>query len=393
MIDSVLSRKHLILLSAVAMNFFLGANYAWSIFAQELKLHHGFSMTQCQLVYSILQITFTAVFILGGRLHDRFGPRIIGSIGGISFGLGYFLAGTCGISFPSLAFFIGIMGGVGVGFGYICPLAAAQKCFPDRKAPVTGIVVGSFGLGPICIALFAQYLLKQSVPLETIFRILGAVFFTVITGAALTLKLPSGYKEQGSLKVNIRAILSTREFWSLFFPMCAGLFAGLMVIGNLKPMGITWLIPEIQAAIGVSVLALFNGAGRIAWGFITGRIGEDLSIKLSLILQAATLFGGALLKLDPLIYFIFAALVGFNYGASLVVYASKVSISFGVERLGSVYPVLFTCNGLAGFISPLFAGWIFDRTGSYTSALFTAGVLCLAGFTAFIALSRKRIVL
>jgi OFA family oxalate/formate antiporter-like MFS transporter len=378
-----LSRKHLILFSAVTMQFFLGANYAWSIFAQELKIHYGFSMTQCQAVFSTLQLTFTIVFLIGGRLLDRYGPRIIGSIGGIIFGIGYFLAGVFNITFASLIVFIGVMGGLGMGFAYLCPISTAQKWFPDKKPLVSGIAVAGFGFGPLFIAMAAEFFLKHQIPINDIFKIFGITFFLIITGAALSLKLPDNYSEQKAPDVKIKSIIFSRMFWSLFIPLFSGLFAGLMVISNLKPMGIKWLIPEFQAAIGVSILALFNGTGRFSWGYIAQRIGENKSIKVSLLLQAATLLLSVLLVRNTAIYLIFAAFVGFNYGASLVLYVSYVSKVFGVQRLGSIYPVLFISNALSGVLSPTLAGWIFDKTGSYNPALICSGIICLAGFVAF----------
>ena len=373
----------IILISAVSLHMCFGTNYAWSIFAQELKTNYNFTMTECQAVFSTCQLCFTLAFILGGRLHDKYGPKFVGIISGIIFGIGYFLAGLIPPSPLSLIIFFGVLGGGGPGIGYICPIATAQKWFPNKRALVTGISVMGYGMGAFFMAFIAEMLLKSGVSVRGVFMIFGIAFFVVCTGVSFLFKAPPGYVPEKTERVPVKSLVASKYFWSLFIPMSAGLFAGVMVISNLKPMGIRWGMPAFIAAVGVSILALFNGLGRITWGFIAHIIGEKKSIIISLLIPAVSLFLSVYFIKNPVLYFVFVTLTGLNYGACLVLYASTVTKVFGVERIGQVYSILFLSNGAAGVLAPVFAGFVFDKTGSYDIALITGSILCVIAIVCF----------
>ena len=382
---------YIILSGAVLMHMCFGTNYGWSIFANEFtKSPYNFSMIQCQSVFSVVQVCFTLSFVLGGRLHDRYGPRFVAILSSIIFSTGYFLAGLISPTPLSLILFVGIMGGGGAGIGYICPISTAQKWFPNKRSLVTGVSVLGYGIGAFFMAFVAEILLKSGIPVRNIFMIFGAIFLVICAGVSFLFKNPPNYIPEKTEKVSIKILVTSKHFWALFIPMCTGMFAGVMVISNLKPMGISWGMPEFIAAIGVSVLSLFNGLGRLIWGFIAHKIGEGKSIVISLTIPMITMFLSVFFVKEPILYFTFVSLAGLSYGACLVLYASTVTKIFGVERLGRIYSTLFLSNGVAGLLAPTFAGFIFDKTGNYSIALIMGSILCSIGILSFKLLYDKK---
>ncbi|MFH1074399.1 MAG: MFS transporter [Candidatus Firestonebacteria bacterium] len=381
-----MERKHRIFVLTVAffMSMCFGAGYAWSVFAQELHTGFAFSMKDAQLVFAIFQVAFAAGFLAGGRLIKKTGPRVLAFLGGIIMGAGFFISGLFEPAPMILMAGVGMLGGGGAGLAYIGPLETVQRCFPDKKALATGFSVGGLGIGSLLLAVGVDHLLRNGMHISLVFKIAGVLVIIIICGLSFFLRAPeAGTYEKKIQPLKYKEIFSSSNFWALFSAMLVSLFAGLMVIGNMKSLGMKWGVAGMYATIGVSVLAFFNSGGRILWGLIIHKIGEIKSIYLSILLQAAVIFFAVFFVRNSALFFIFAMLAGLNYGCALVVYASSVSRYFGVERLGQIYPLLFAGNFISGLIAPPFAGYIFDRTGSYDYALFSASGILIGGLILF----------
>ena len=366
------------------MSMCFGAGYAWSVFAQELNTEFAFSMKDAQMVFGIFQVAFAAGFLIGGRLIKKLGPRTLAFIGGVTMGAGFFISGIVDPNLTLLLLGVGVLGGLGGGLAYICPLETVQKCFPEKKALVTGVSVSGLGIGSLLLAMGVDYFLRSGVHISVIFKVTGVLIFIIICGLSFFLRAPANAACEKEIQpMKYRELFTNPNFWALFSAMLVSIFAGLMVIGNMKSMGMKWGIAGVYATIGVSVLAFFNSGGRMLWGFIIHRIGEIKSIYIAILLQAAVIFLAVFFVKDTASFFVFAMLAGLNYGCALVVYASSVSRYFGIERLGQIYPLLFASNFISGLIAPPLAGYIFDRTGSYDYALFSASGILLGGLILF----------
>ena len=382
-------KQRLISLFAVfVMSFSVGTNVAWSIFAQELRAKYGFTMASSTLPFAVFQIAFALTFIIGGKFYDKEGPKKVAIIGGLLLGLGYFLAGLFEPSALIITLFAGVIGGTGAGLVYICPIGTAQKCFPEKKSFATGIAVAGLGVGALIISLTAEKLLRSGWLITDVFKVYGIIYAVLICSMTFFVKTPADCKKEETKHLPLKEILKDRRFWRLFIPMTVGIYAGLMIIGNLKTMGLSFGVIEFYAALGVSVMAITNTLGRIIWGWFAGKIGEEKAIFSSLFIQAAVILLSAFFINSTWRYILFSALVGLNYGACLVLYASFVPKVFGEERLGQIYPLLFF-NNVTGIIAATSAGFIFDRTGTYTIALVIAGVLCAGGAVVFKVLGKK----
>ncbi|MDQ1327724.1 MAG: transporter, partial [Candidatus Poribacteria bacterium] len=148
--------RWLVVVGAILIQLCLGAIYAWSVFTPYLsgKLPDpvntfGFSKTQTQIIFSVGLATFALVMIFAGKWQAKTGPRKVAMTGGILLGIGYILGGLFGQSFISQVIFIGLIGGAGIGFGYVCPIAVGMKWFPDKKGLITGLAVAGFGFGAL----------------------------------------------------------------------------------------------------------------------------------------------------------------------------------------------------------------------------------------------------
>lgn len=376
--------RYIVLVSSFLLFLCLGVNYSWSIIAQDLRANHGFSMASSQAVFSVYQLTFTIAFILGGKLLDKLGPVIAGVVGSVFFGAGFLLAGFLPLTPECLMLSIGLFSGIGLGLAYASPIYAAQKTFPNHTSLATGVTVASFGLSAVCFTFIAELLLSMGWSLSAIFRLYGIIFIVIGCLASSGLNVPGQRKKKIAVpEERFVSVLTSRTYWMLVIPMFAGLFAGLMVISNLKTIGLEWGMVPYVAAIGVSIIALTNAFGRIGWGYVAHKWDEETAIRFSLIIQAVSLILAAFFARTPALFILFAAIAGFNYGANLVLYASFVTRIFGVEAFGKVYPLVFLSNGFAGFLAPMTGGRIYDLTGSYFWAVTVASIFCVVGLIMF----------
>lgn len=401
-----IKNRWLVVVGALIVQMCLGAIYAWSVFVNPLK-EGGFSTTQTQVIFSLALASFALTMIFAGRWQDKVGPRKVAITGGIVLGLGYILAAITGGSFLAIALFIGLVGGAGIGLGYVCPIAAGVKWFPDKRGLITGLAVAGFGGGAWLFAKVASYFIASVGVLQT-FLYLGIIFMVAaVLGSLVLVNPPEGYKPEGwnpqkatvkntgktvkakrSVSKSINAakdkidytwkeMLKTPQFWLLWVMFTFAATAGLMVIGNLKPFGTFSGLTAAMAGSAVGILALFNAAGRITWGWASDRIGRSKAMLIMFILQGIMMLFLMKMGSTPLTLGIAAAWVGFNFGGNFALFPSATADYFGTKNMGMNYGFVFTSYGIAGIIGPILGGAVFDATGSYLYAFIPAGILCL----------------
>jgi len=370
---------------AILIQICLGVGYSWSTFVPALKQTFGLSIAQTQTIFGTSSLVITLFIFFGGRIQDRLGPRIPIFIGGIILGSSYILAGCSGGSYHTLLFLIGFCAAIGVGICYICPIVCSVKWFPNYKSLAAGIVVAGYGGSPIIISLIGEYLLSHQVNVLAIFKYMGLVFLIIIPIAAMFLQNPPQGKDYKPIAADIKTIdlLKDRNFWGLLCGIFPCLCIGLMIIGNIKPFGLSLNLSLVVTGTAVSVLALFNAIGRIGWGIIGGFFEGKKTILLSLISTSIVCLAATFAVKDDLTFFLFVVFAGINYGACLVLYAAEIANHYGTEKMGTIYSTLFLSNGVAGFVAPPLAGRIFDSTGSYTSAFMIFGSLAFISIFLF----------
>ncbi|MDD5092408.1 MAG: MFS transporter [Candidatus Wallbacteria bacterium] len=371
-------KKMLVLPAALIIQSCLGGIYAWSVFAVAIHDSHGISMSAAQLVFGIASAAIPLWTIFASRLCLRIGGRAVTALGGALFGAGFLLASFSGEGTALLYAGIGLLAGAGIGHSYVTPISASIAWFPTQKGLVSGVAVAGYGCGAILLAQIAQHLLASGADVYGVFRIVGPIYGAVIILCSFFLfPAPGGRKAEVNTACSLAGILKTREFRLLFSGMFCGTFAGLLVIGNLKPIGLSAGLGPAAATLAVSFLAAGNATGRVTWGFISDRI-QSRAIPISLFCICCTVLL-LLLPLSPVAFSLVSFLIGFSYGGCFVLYAAASAQVFGASVVSSIYPYIFAAMTASGLAGPWAGGAIFDLSGSYRWALVISALTAGAG--------------
>ena len=410
MSEQKVMNRWMVVVGALLIQLCLGAIYAWGAFTtalQDLEGPFKYTAEQTSWIFSAGLASFAFTMILAGRLQDKYGPRTIAIIGGLVLGAGYIIAGFTGTSFPLMLIFIGIVGGAGIGLGYVCPIAACVKWFPDLKGLITGLAVAGFGAGAfIFVKLAGAWMnLIATYGVNTTFLIFGIIFaVAVVAGAMLLSNPPAGYKpkgwnppvaKDGSAIAEVANLtqgqaVRTIQFWMIWLAFVFSAGCGLMVIKCLKNFGqLEGGLTAAAAGSALGLFALFNGLGRVVWGTLSQKLPAKFSVVLMCVLQAGMIF--FLLQMgDTTAKLAFAACwLGFNFGGNFALFPLLTLENFGPKNLGANYGAVFSAYGVGGILGPVMAGKVWDSMGTFNTAFIVAGVACV--IAAVLALTVKHI--
>lgn len=373
------STRWKVLLGGVLMQLCIGGIYTWSLFNQPLMDKFQWDRNEVYTAYSLIVFIFAFVTIISGRLQDKIGPRKVGTIGIILFSLGLFIASQ---ATTILTLYIGysLIGGIGVGMVYVCPLSTSLKWYPKKKGMVTGIIVGAFGLGGLLFNFILSYLIG-SIGVSQTFLVQSIIYAVIgLTGAQM-LKLPEG--KSGGLLVNEndaspKDMLNTKSFYLLWLMYFIGSLSGLLVIGLAQDIArnIVGLTPQ-AAGYAVAVAATANALGRIGWGALSDIIGRLKVFSLLFILTALSMGILSLVQLNALFYFIILGTIVSCFGGFLSIFPAICSDYYGSYHFGSNYGLLYQAYGLASLFGPL----LLVLTPSENQAFLWAAGLALIGFS------------
>jgi OFA family oxalate/formate antiporter-like MFS transporter len=380
-------KKILVVISSFFIMLCLGSVYAWSLVSTELIFNYGFSSVQSQLVFGLLIAVFPVTMIFAGKYETRIGTRNLAVLSAVFFSAGYLLSGFSNGNFWAILFGVGILTGIGTGLGYLVALTTPVKYFPNKKGLVTGISTAGFGLAAFIFSLITEKLLLDGKRILDIFLIIAIVYGFIILFFSVFLKAPS-ISSQATPKFSSRFSIDSK-FIKLFTGIFLGTFAGLLVIGNLKLIGSEHAIPNHTLVIGVSVFAIANFTGRLAWGNLSDYINANICIVTALTLQAVSVFLIGLLDLNSTNYLLLSAIIGFSFGSNFVLFAKKTTLYYGVDKLGLVYPYVFLGYAIAGIAGPLTGGAIYDIFKNYDYASFLASAISLSGAVIFLKKNMK----
>jgi OFA family oxalate/formate antiporter-like MFS transporter len=304
---------------------------------------------------------------------------------------------------------IGLLAGVGIGYAYVCPIAALVKWFPRHKGLVSGVAVAGFGFGAYIFSSrwsigAVGYIQEHGV--TSFFTVHAVISFVVVCLGGLLLRNPEGWEapaRSGGTEATWQELLHQGRFYLVWLMFFSGAMAGLMVIGILKPFagnqlvlaaggtGITESLRAellLEGATAVGVLAIFNALGRVVWGFASDRVGRTAAMTLMFTLQGVTLLLLSVLD-TKLLLAVGAACVGFNFGGNFALFPSLTADLFGSKNFGANYGWVFTSYGVAGVIGVWAGNTAQSMTGSYTAAFVLASVLCF--LSAVLALAVRRV--
>ncbi len=375
------NNRWLIAVAGVVMQIALGAVYAWSVFRIPLTKHYGYSVTQGTLVFEIAILTLGFASFLGGLWMNKAGPRLVGIVAGVCYGLGTVLAGQFASNFVLFCLAYGIVGGVGLGLGYIIPVATLIKWFPDKRGMITGIAVAGFGAGALVTAPIAAHLIR-TVGIPETFGILGVCYFCAVVGAAIFMKNPAeGYSPAGwqpapslqshrsARNYTFKEALSTWQWYALWGILFLNSIAGISIISQASPMAqeISHVTPAVAAGL-VGIISIANGSGRFLWAWFSDLIGRR-QVFITMFLVQTILFFFLSRAANFTLLTLLAATVLLCYGGGFGTMPAFAADYFGPSNIGSIYGLMLTAWGFAGVVGPALIAHLRQATGHYGQAL------------------------
>ncbi|KKI90278.1 MFS transporter [Bacillus sp. SA1-12] len=388
--------RWLIAASAVGIHISIGSVYAWSNFTTPLMKEFGWTAQQVQLTFSlaILFLGLSAAFL--GHFVEKYGPRASGLLAAGFFGAGIIGSGLAVhlSSLPFLYVTYGVLGGIGLGVGYIAPVSTLVKWFPDRRGLATGLAIMGFGFAAAISSPIMDTLIK-TVGTANTFYILGAAYFVIMLLSSLYLEkppanwAPEGFKEKlQSGKSRIKQDLSqltaneavkTTRFYYLWFMLFINVTCGIAILSAAKPLAQESIgLSTVEAAALVGIMGIFNGLGRIGWASISDYIGRPNTYTTFFVLQIV-LFALLPQTSEAILFQVMLAVVYTCYGGGFAAIPAYIGDLFGTKQLGAIHGYILTAWAAAGLAGPMFAAWMKDTTGSYASSLtFFAGLFVIA---------------
>ena len=379
--------RWLMALAAVGVHICIGSVYAWSVYVNPIKAEMDWTLTDVTIAFSI------AIFFLGlsaalmGKFVERNGPRVAAIIAAVLFGLGTAGSGLAILMESKLLlyFFYGVLGGCGLGIGYISPVSTLVKWFPDKRGLATGLAIMGFGFASAIWGPTIKILISE-VGVALTFITLGITFFVIMFLSALYLEkpeegyLPEGFKkkvESGhkTLKADLAMMgvneaVKTPRFYGLWIMLFINVTCGIAIIGVASPLLQEVLgISALVAAAAVGLMGVFNGAGRIFWAALSDYLTRPIVYIIFFATQAVAFYVlpsiTEIIIFQVILYFIMSC-----YGGGFASIPAYIGDIFGTKELGAIHGYILTAWAAAGLVGPLIISMVKDATGSYAETLY-----------------------
>lgn len=416
--------------AALAVHLCIGQAYATSVYKNSLVQHFDTSQTAIGIVFSIAIVMLGLSAAVGGTWVERSGPRKAMFVSASFWATG-FLVGALGIATTQLWLLYlgyGVLGGIGLGIGYISPVSTLIKWFPDRPGLATGLAIMGFGggamiAGPASRQLMSLYdedydpsvatSVADGDALTALFLTLGIVYFVIMMFGVFNIRVPrEGWRPDGwdpatvrekplvtTADVSAANAIRTRSFWLLWVVLFCNVTAGIGILEQASPMiqdffrddsGVSTV--TVSAAAGfVGLLSLFNMAGRFAWSSTSDLIGRKpiymVYLGGGMILYTALAVAG---HLATALFVLLAGVILSFYGGGFATVPAYLRDLFGTFQVGAIHGRLLTAWSAAGVAGPLIINGFLDAQGkpgtltadAYRPALFTMVGVLAVGFVA-----------
>lgn len=410
--------------SAVGLHISIGSVYAYSAWKMPLENTFGWKATQTTLAFSIaiFFLGFSAAFL--GKLIETKGPRFGGLLSAVFFSMG--LAGTgLACQLENLWLFYlsyGVIGGIGLGLGYISPVSTLVKWFPDRRGLATGLAIMGFGFGGlVCTMLIDEFVpkvseitvpadatfseyrssqelqLAEGIEMKTVvlydadqisnaFYFLSIIYFCIMVPSALYLAPPpAGYAEHfanttgkrvqfPARELTARQAMKTPGFYGLWFMLFLNVSCGIAVISTAKKMGYEMVhLPVEMASLMVMGISLFNGLGRLIWASFSDKLGRANTYIAFFVIQIVAFPLLANLSNFPMAFMAVTFLILSCYGGGFACIPAYISDLFGLKAMPTIHGLILTAWSLAGLVGPMLNAAVYERTHSYQQSLYIFG--------------------
>jgi MFS family permease len=415
--------------AALAVHLCIGQAYATSVYKTSLVAHFDASLTAVGVIFSVAIVMLGLSAAVCGKWVDRSGPRKAMAVAATCWGTG-FLVGAAGIALGQLWLVYlgyGVIGGIGLGIGYISPVSTLVKWFPDRPGLATGMAIMGFGGGAMIASPVSGKLMAMFDPsfnpdntesvatgsaVASMFAVLGIVYFCFMMFGALLVRVPPegwrppGYepsREDDRKLVTTGAVsadnaIRTPQFWLLWTVLFCNVTAGIGILEQASPMiqdffreGGTTAVSSSAAAGFVGVLSMANMAGRFVWSSTSDVVGRKPIYMLYLGVGIAAYLALALLGSSATALFVLlAALIISFYGGGFATVPAYLKDLFGTFQVGAIHGRLLTAWSAAGVAGPLILNSFLDAQGTpgsltaeaYRPALLTMVGILVVGFVA-----------
>jgi MFS family permease len=377
--------------AALCVHLCIGQAYAFSTFNLPLSRLIGLSksapgdwtLVQLGWIFSIAILVLGLSAALFGRWVESVGPRKAMFVAALCFG-GGFLVSAVGISAHQLWLIYlgyGVLGGCGLGIGYISPVSTLIKWFPDRPGMATGFAIMGFGGGaliaaPLSVLLMEHYKSATSNGVLETFATMGVLYFIFMSIGALVVRVPAeNWKPEGwvapiqpkklvtSAQVEVNAAFGTPQFWLLWGVLCMNVTAGIGVLSQASPMiqeMFTGRVTAAGAAGFVGLLSLFNMAGRIFWASTSDYIGRRNTYMVFFLLGIVLYFlVPSIGRAGSIPWFVLAfGIILSMYGGGFATIPAYLRDMFGTMHVGAIHGRLLTAWSVAGVLGPVLVNYI-----------------------------------
>lgn len=407
--------------AALAIHLSIGQVYAFSVFNLPLSRLHGLTesgpgdwkLTTLGWIFTLAIVFLGLSAAVFGKWLERAGPRKAGVVAACCWGGGFMVA-ALGVNLHNIVLLYlgyGVIGGVGLGLGYISPVSTLIKWFPDRRGMATGMAIMGFGGGALIGAPLADMLMKHfatptSLGVWQTFVTMGTIYFVFMLGGAFGYRVPptdwkpAGWTpvvQQGGMitrrHVNVSEAWKTPQFWLLWMVLCMNVSAGIGVLGQASPM-----IQEVfrgrvtpSAAAGfVGLLSLANIAGRIGWASLSDFLGRKRTyfvfFALGTLLYVAAPTAGTVGNV-ALFVAIFCVILTM-YGGGFATIPAYLADIFGTQFVGAIHGRLLTAWSTAGVLGPVLVNYLREyqinhgvaKADAYNFTMYVLAGLLVVGF-------------
>lgn len=386
------TKRYIIAIAGILLHLMLGSTYAWSVYRNPILQETGWDQAPVAFAFSL------AIFCLGlsaafmGNLVEQYGPRLTGTVSAILYASGNMLTGLAIDRKEIWLLYIGygVIGGLGLGAGYITPISTIIKWFPDKRGMATGFDIMGFGFASLLTSPIAQWLIETEGLVAT-FYLLGLIYLIVMLFASQLIIKPTAAEiailDKKRLQNNSYLIegmtakeaLKTKSFYCLWVILFINITCGLGLISVVAPMAqdLTGMSPEMSAIV-VGAMGIFNGFGRLVWASLSDYIGRRVTVILlflvSIIMTISLIFAHS-----SLIFMISIATLMTCYGAGFSLIPPYLSDLFGAKELATLHGYILTAWAIAALTGPMLLSITVEWTHNYLLTLCVFIVLYILG--------------
>ncbi|AKI36879.1 TPA: OFA family MFS transporter [Streptococcus pyogenes] len=386
------TKRYIIATAGILLHLMLGSTYAWSVYRNPILQETGWDQAPVAFAFSL------AIFCLGlsaafmGNLVEQYGPRLTGTVSAILYASGNMLTGLAIDRKEIWLLYIGygVIGGLGLGAGYITPISTIIKWFPDKRGMATGFAIMGFGFASLLTSPIAQWLIETEGLVAT-FYLLGLIYLIVMLFASQLIIKPTSAEiailDKKRLQNNSYLIegmtakeaLKTKSFYCLWVILFINITCGLGLISVVAPMAqdLTSMSPEMSAIV-VGAMGIFNGFGRLVWASLSDYIGRRVTVILlflvSIIMTISLIFAHS-----SLIFMISIATLMTCYGAGFSLIPPYLSDLFGAKELATLHGYILTAWAIAALTGPMLLSITVEWTHNYLLTLCVFIVLYILG--------------